>query len=54
MERVSKIPYLVRKSGDHWKVVKESDGKVIGTHKSKQAAQKQITAILISEHKKQK
>ena len=46
------MPYSVRKAGDKWKVVKDSDGKVLGTHKTKQEAQKQIIAVTMSEKRK--
>ncbi|MFA5388086.1 MAG: hypothetical protein WC322_06935 [Candidatus Paceibacterota bacterium] len=46
------MPYSVHKSGDRWKVVKDSDGKVMGTHKTKAEARKQIYAITMGEKRK--
>ena len=47
------MPYSVRKAGDRWKVVKDTDGKVMGTHKTKAEARKQIYAITMGERKKE-
>jgi len=33
-------------------VVKDSGGKIMGTHKSKKAAQAQLYALYVNEHKK--
>lgn len=43
------MPYLVRKVGDKYAVVKKSDGKVIGTHPTAEKAMKQIIAIKYNE-----
>lgn len=45
------MPYHVEKRGSTWVVVGPT-GKVYGRHKSKQKAQKQITAINLNERKK--
>jgi hypothetical protein len=43
------MPYTVRKVGGKYQVTHA--GKVFGTHPSHAAAMKQITAIVINEHK---
>jgi hypothetical protein len=39
------MPYAVHKSGSSWVVVKKSDGKVMGTHPTKEKAQDQLAAL---------
>lgn len=46
------MPYEVVKKGSKWVVVKESSGKVIGTHPTRAAAVKQMRALYASEGKK--
>lgn len=48
------MPYSVSKRGNSYVVVKDSDGKVMGRHKTKGKAQKQIAAIYANEHKRSK
>ena len=48
------MPYSVRHAGSKWQVVKDKTGEVIGTHKTKGEAIKQIYAIEMNEHKKSK
>lgn len=45
------MPYAVRKSGAKYKVVKKDGGKVMGTHRTRAAAQRQIRAIHANEKK---
>ena len=45
------MPYAVRQHGSGYAVVKKKDGKVIGTHKTRGDALKQIVAIRIHEGK---
>ena len=44
------MPYSVKKDGSQWKVVKDEDGKVMGTHGTKKEAQAQVRAIYASEN----
>lgn len=45
------MPYHIEHAGDKWLVKKDSDGHVMGTHKTKKEAQAQIFAITQSERK---
>lgn len=42
-------PYEIKKSGDTFQVVKSADGKVMGTHPSREAATKQLAALEAAE-----
>ena len=46
------MPYAIRRKGNKWLVVKKDDGKVMGTHPSKEKAAKQIMAIHINEKRR--
>lgn len=46
------MPYKVRKRGTKYVVVKENDGKVMGTHSSQSKAQAQVRALYAQEGKK--
>ena len=46
------MPWEVVKKGSKWAVVKESSGKVVGTHPTKAAAMRQLRALYASENKK--
>jgi hypothetical protein len=49
------MPYRIVKSGNKFKVMKKGgDGHVFGTHPSKKAAQKQISAIYANESEETK
>ena len=39
------MPYNIKKKGTQFQLILERTGKVLGTHPSKEAAQKQIGAI---------
>ena len=39
------MPYNIKKKGTQFQLILERTGKVMGTHPSKEAAQKQIAAI---------
>lgn len=43
------MPYKIKKSGSKYKVVKEGDGKVMGTHDTKKEALKQLKALYANE-----
>ena len=45
------MPYSVRKTGRKFQVVKDDDGKVMGTHSSRAGAKRQIRAIHANEGK---
>lgn len=44
------MPWSVRKSGDKWVVVKQSDGSVVGTHNNEAKAKRQLVALNINVH----
>jgi hypothetical protein len=41
------MPWRIQKSNNKYQVVKESDGKVVGTHDSYKQAAKQLAALHI-------
>lgn len=43
---------MIKKDGDKWKVTSK-DGKVLGTHPTKEKAQKQLAAVEIAKYKKE-
>lgn len=45
------MPYAIRKVGDKYAVVKQSDGTVIGTHPSPEKAALQLRALYANEPK---
>lgn len=45
------MPYLIKKQGDKYCVVKKDGGKTIACHKTKADAKKQIAAIYANEKK---
>lgn len=45
---------MIKKSGSGYAVTTKSGSKVLGKHKTKKQAQKQLAAIEISKHKKGK
>lgn len=45
------MPYEVMKSGDKFKVVKKGSKKVMGTHATRDKANKQLAALYASEGK---
>ena len=47
------MPYVIRKVGENYQVAKRDGGHVFGTHPTREAALKQLKAILVNEHIKQ-
>jgi len=45
------MPYSIKKSNDKYKVVKKEGGKVMGTHDTRQKAEKQVRALYAEEGK---
>lgn len=43
------MPWDIRRHGSQYSVVKESDGKVVGTHPTKERALAQLRALYASE-----
>lgn len=41
----SDMPWRIQKKGDKWLVVKEEDGKVVGTHPSREKALAHLRAL---------
>ena len=47
-----KMPYTIKKVNNEYQLILDKNKKVLGTHKSKKEAQKQISAIEISKIKR--
>ena len=47
-----KMPYTIKKVNNEYQLILSKNKKVLGTHKSKKEAQKQISAIEISKIKR--
>jgi hypothetical protein len=46
------MPWHIEKDGDQFEVVKNSDGKVVGKHPTKDKAKRHLAALYASERKR--
>jgi len=46
------MPYIIRKVGDKWKIIRKSNGTVAGTSDSKQKAEASVRARMAGEYGK--
>ncbi len=46
------MPFAVRKRGNKWVVISKSSGRVLGTHKTKKKAIKQLRAVYANYNRK--
>lgn len=50
---ITKMPYIIKKQGDKWIVYNKESGKTMGTHDSKEKANKQLKALYANMHEKE-